>query len=84
MDQVKAAVDAYHEALTALDVLKLEASWVHDQRVMDIEPASKAVTVGWDAVKKNIEGYFDAFSELKVTPLEPPLHSGPGRHRMVD
>jgi hypothetical protein len=55
VDDVKAVVDAYHAALTALDAAKMEALWAHDDTVMDIEPNDKAISLGWDAVKKNFE-----------------------------
>jgi ketosteroid isomerase-like protein len=72
MDQVKAAVSAYHEALSTLDAPKIESSWAHDSGVMDIEPASKAIVLGWEGVKKNIEAYFEVFSELKLTQADGP------------
>ena len=55
MDDVKAAVAAYHAALNALDAPKMEALWVQDDSVMDIEPSDKSISVGWAAVKKNFE-----------------------------
>ena len=42
-----------------------EALWVHDDTVMDIEPGSRTIAVGWDAVKKFIDGNFLVFAELK-------------------
>jgi ketosteroid isomerase-like protein len=72
MDRVKAAVDAYHAALSALDAVKMESLWAHDDSVMDIEPSAKAITFGWDAVKKNFEAEFNALSELKVTQADGP------------
>jgi ketosteroid isomerase-like protein len=72
MDDVKAAVAAYHAALSALDAPKMEALWMQDNSVMDIEPSDKSISVGWDAVKKNFESEFNAFSELKVTQADGP------------
>ena len=43
----------------------MEALWVHDDTVMDIEPGSRTIAVGWDAVKKFIDGNFLVFAELK-------------------
>jgi uncharacterized protein (TIGR02246 family) len=66
-DNVKAVIDAYHAALSALDAAKMAALWAQDDGVMDIEPSDKAITLGWHAVKKNFETEFSGFSELKVT-----------------
>jgi ketosteroid isomerase-like protein len=71
-DDVKAVVTAYHAALSALDPAKMEALWVHDNSVMDIEPSAKSISLGWDAVKKTFETEFNAFSELKVTQADGP------------
>ena len=64
-DAVKAAVAAYTAAVDSLDPAKMEALWVHDDTVMDIEPGSRTIAVGWDAVKKFIDGNFLVFAELK-------------------
>lgn len=72
MDDVKAVVDAYHGALSTLDAPKMEAMWVHDDSVMDIEPSDKSISVGWDAVKKNLEAEFNSLAELKVTQADGP------------
>ena len=72
MDDVKAVVAAYHAALSALDAPKMEALWVQDDSVMDIEPADKTISLGWDAVKKNFESEFNAYSELKVAQADGP------------
>jgi ketosteroid isomerase-like protein len=69
---VKAAVAAYHAALTSLDLSKMKALWAYDGNVILINPADKAVSVGWDAVKKNWEGTFTFFSQLDVTQVDGP------------
>ena len=71
-DNVKAVVDAYHAALSALDASKMEALWAHDDTVMLINPRDQSVSSGWDAVKKNWETTFSVFSELKVTQADGP------------
>jgi ketosteroid isomerase-like protein len=71
-DDVKAAVDAYRAALSALDAPKMEALWAHDDSVMLINPADKTISTGWDAVKKNWEMVFSRTSELKVTERDGP------------
>ncbi len=71
-DDVKAAIDGFHAALTALDLGKMDTVWAHDDSVMDKEPVAKAVTLGWEATRKNFEGLFGATAELKVTQAEGP------------
>ena len=72
---VKAAVAAYHAALNSLDLSKMEALWAHDANVILINPADKAVSVGWDAVKKNWEGTFTFITQLEVTQTDGPYVS---------
>ena len=47
---------------------------MHDDSVTDIEPNpnTKNIAVGWDAVKKSIEGYIPVVAELKVVQAEGP------------
>jgi len=71
-DAVKAAVAAYNTAVDSLDPSKMEALWVHDDTVMDIEPGTKTIAFGWDGVKKNLEGYFPFITELKNTQADGP------------
>lgn len=71
-DDVKATIDEFHAALTALDMAKMDAVWAHDDSVMDKEPVAKAVTLGWAGTRKNFEGLFGATAELKVTQAEGP------------
>ncbi len=75
VDKVKETLDAFHAALSALDIHKMEEVWAHDPDVMYIGPRDKAITVGWDAVKKRWEATFNFWSELKVTTQDGPhLH----------
>jgi ketosteroid isomerase-like protein len=71
-DDVKAAIDGFHAALTGLDLAKMDAVWSHDASVMDKEPVVKEVSLGWEATRKNFEGLFGAMAELKVTQAEGP------------
>ena len=71
-DDVKATIDEFHAALTALDISKMDAVWVHDASVMDKEPVAKTVTLGWEGTRKNFEGLFGATAELKVTQADGP------------
>lgn len=76
VDGVKTTIDEFHAALTALDISKIDAVWLHDASVMDKEPVAKTVTLGWEGTRKNFEGLFGATAELKVTQAE-------GRHIQV-
>ena len=69
---VKAAIDAYHDALSTLDAAKMESLWAHDASVTLVNPADKSIAAGWDAVKKDWEGSFNALAELKVTQTDGP------------
>ena len=71
-DAVKAVIDGYHSALSALDVQKMDGLWAHDPYVVLINPRDKGISVGWDAVKKNWDATFAAWSELKVTQQDGP------------
>lgn len=71
-DDVKAAVDGYHAAISSLDLAKIEAVWVHDATIIDKEPRAKTVTVGWEGTKKNYEGLIAAFAKLAITQAEGP------------
>lgn len=55
IDSVKAAVAAFHAALGTLDVSKMDPLWAHDAYVMVIQPRDKSISVGWDAVKKDLQ-----------------------------
>ena len=69
---VKAAVAAYNQAVDLLDAAKMEALWLQDDTVVDIEPRSKSIGLGWEAVKKNLEQNFSPFAELKDTQVDGP------------
>ena len=72
VDAVKAAVAAYNQAVDSLDAAKMEALWLQDDTVVDIEPRSKSIGLGWEAVKKNLEQNFSPFAELKDTQVDGP------------
>jgi ketosteroid isomerase-like protein len=72
VDDVKAAVAAYHAALSSLNIAKIEALWAHDDNVTQLEPASKAIIHGWKAVKKGLEDFFGGFSEVKISQADGP------------
>ena len=72
INDVKAAVTAYHAALSSLNIAKIEGLWAHDDSVTQIEPTSKAITHGWKEVKANLEGFFGGFSQLKIIQADGP------------
>ena len=51
---IKTAIDAFHTALTSLDVKKMDAVWAHESYVMLINPSDKSIAVGWDAVSEEV------------------------------
>jgi ketosteroid isomerase-like protein len=71
-DDVRATIDAFHAALSTLDIAKADAVWAHDDCAMDKEPVDKAVTLGRQQTRKNFEGLFEATSALKVTQVDGP------------
>jgi ketosteroid isomerase-like protein len=78
-DKVKDALEAFHAALSARDIQKMEEVWAHDPDVMYIGPRDKSITVGWDAVKSKWEAIFNFWTELKVTTQDGPhLHVNTG------
>jgi ketosteroid isomerase-like protein len=71
-DKIKAAIDAFHAALSALDIKKMDDLWAHDPYVMTINPRDKTVSIGWDAVRKSYDATVALWSELKVTQKDGP------------
>ena len=71
-DKIKAVIESYHTAISALDIAKMDGLWAHDDTVMSIQPRDKAVSIGWDAVRKAWEATFAFWSELKVTQSDGP------------
>jgi ketosteroid isomerase-like protein len=67
MDAVKAANQAFYTALSTRDVGAMQKVWSGDADIQNIGPRSKAIAVGWDAVKKGFEATFDTFPELKAS-----------------
>src|SRR5262249_61420147 len=51
-DNVKAAVDAFHTALSNLDIGKMQNVWAQEPYVVLVNPRDRAPAIGWDAVKK--------------------------------
>jgi 2-haloacid dehalogenase len=79
-DNVNAAVNAFHAALSNLDIGKMQTVWAQEPYVVLINPRDKAPAVGWDAVKKDWQdGVFGFWAELKLTPKQAPqIHINQG------
>jgi len=79
-DNVKAAVDAFHAALSNLDMGKMQNVWAQEPYVVLINPRDKAPAVGWDTVKKDWQdGVFGFWAELKLLPKQAPqIHINQG------
>ena len=71
-DKVKAAQSTFHAALGALDMSRMAAVWAHDPNAMLINPRDKTIAIGWDAIQKDWEGTFNAWSQLNITPIDGP------------
>jgi ketosteroid isomerase-like protein len=72
-DNVKAAVNAFHAALSNLDIGKMQNVWAQEPYVVLINPRDKAPAIGWDAVKKDWQdGVFGFWAELKLSPKQAP------------
>ena len=72
-DNVRAAVDAFHTALSNLDIGKMQNVWAQEPYVVLINPRDKAPAVGWDAVKKDWqERVFGFWGELTLSPKQAP------------
>ena len=79
-DNVKAAIDAFHAALSNLDIGKMQNVWAQESYVILINPRDKAPAIGWDAVKKDWQdGVFGFWAELKLSPKQAPqIHINQG------
>jgi hypothetical protein len=56
---VKDTISKVHDAISSLDISKMEPLWFHNASVMLINPRDKSVSVGWDDVKRNWENAFN-------------------------
>ena len=72
-DNVNAAINAFHAALSNLDIGKMQNVWAQEPYVVLINPRDKAPAVGWDAVKKDWqERVFGFWGELTLSPKQAP------------
>jgi ketosteroid isomerase-like protein len=79
-DNVKAAIDAFHAALSNLDIGKMQNVWAQEPYVVLVNPRDRAPAIGWDAVKKDWQdGVFAFWAELKLSPKQvPQIHINQG------
>ncbi len=72
-DNVNAAIDAFHAALSNLDIGKMQNGWAQEPYVILINPRDKVPAVGWDAVKRDWQDrVFGFWAELKLMPKQAP------------
>jgi ketosteroid isomerase-like protein len=74
IEAVAAANVAFDTALSARDINAMERLWAAEPYVIAVHPSSKALIVGWDAVRKSWEGTFARFAEISVSMKEPQIH----------
>jgi len=71
VERLEAANAAFDGALSRRDLGALDALSVQDGEVTALHPPSKAVIVGWAAVRKSWEGAFANFPEMSVQMKSP-------------
>ena len=69
--RLRAANATFDATLSKRDLAALDVLWAQDDRVTALHPPSKAVVVGWSAVRKSWEGAFVNFPELSVEMKDP-------------
>ena len=75
MEKVRAANRAYYEALSARDIHAMEQVWSHSSEATNVAPPVRlAAHVGWDAVRKNYQGFWSTLDELVVSMPQPTVH----------
>ena len=66
-DMVRAADQAFYQALSGRDLPAMMAVWANKPYVVSIGPRSKKMDIGADAVGKYWGGAFDYFSQINAT-----------------
>jgi hypothetical protein len=68
IQDIKKSNDAYYRALSARNMLAMEAVWTCAADNMLIAPPSNPhVYVGWAAIKRNWEAYWPTFDQFRVS-----------------
>jgi ketosteroid isomerase-like protein len=72
VDRVKAANQAYYEALSARDLSAMERVWSRSARDVNVAPPIRpAAHTGWETIKKNYQTFWATLDELTVSMAEP-------------
>jgi ketosteroid isomerase-like protein len=74
IETVAEANHAFDTAISTRDIKAMERVWATEPYAIAVHPASKALIVGWDAVRKSWEGTFDRFAEISVSMKEPHIN----------
>jgi ketosteroid isomerase-like protein len=67
VENVKAASSALYASLSTVDIGAVENAWAREPYIRYIGPTNKAISAGWDEVKKTLEASNSALSARKVT-----------------
>jgi ketosteroid isomerase-like protein len=73
LDEVAAAYNGYHQAIASLYIAKIETFFAHDDTLIDKEPRSKTIAVGWEGARKDFKGLIAAYAELSITQTSGPI-----------
>jgi hypothetical protein len=71
-EAIRAANAGFYAALSARDAAAIDRVWDHDGQVFNIFGVSKALMIGWNAVKSDNEDLFNRFLELSVNMAQRP------------
>jgi len=79
IEKVKAANQAYYEALSARDIRAMEQVWSRTPDDTNVAPPTRpAAHIGWDAVRKNYLEFWGTLDELTVSMEQPTIRiNGP-------
>jgi hypothetical protein len=64
------ANQAFHAALSALDVAAMDKVWAHEDCVAYIGPFHRSVAVGWPTVKAELQANRANVEEISVKPIK--------------
>jgi len=74
LDAVRAANQAYYEALSARDIGAMEKVWSQSDDDVNVAPPIRpAAHVGWPAIKKQYETFWATLDELTVSMENPTI-----------
>jgi ketosteroid isomerase-like protein len=74
--EVKAANQAFYEAIVAHDLGQMDAVWAHEPYVRTIHPGNRHADAGWEAVRVGWQKLFERFPEIEAGMPEPHLRVG--------